>query len=375
VRRRAPASRREQEGGGATRVVDADGRLFGRVNLVDAVALLFVLGLVPVAYASLLMFRPARPTVHSIEPSEVNKEERRIANGLVIRRKLKVRGDNLTPMLRASIDEYPAIGFTFESPKSADVIVGDVPMGTHDLVLYDGVQEVARVRGAVAILPEPGSTVRVIGAVIQLDEPSAARLHAGQQFQVSGRPAAEFLKLGDLEPDRHRLTMPDGHIETPVAGSWRRSVSLRLHCEPDPDASLCRTGATTLGDPSLSVLTVPGSAPPLRVLVSEVVPDAEPQPAVARIRVTGQRELADLVRPGDRDIRGSPLDDRTAVVTSVRRDAAPDGFEVAMRLGLDRASDGWRYKAVSMEPGSPFSLVTDRYSLSGSVVSVVVEGR
>jgi len=128
VRRRAPASRREQEGGGATRVVDADGRLFGRVNLVDAVALLFVLGLVPVAYASLLMFRPARPTVKSVEPSEVNKEERRIANGLVIRRKLKVRGDNLTPMLRASIDEYPALGFTFESPKSADVIVGDVPM-------------------------------------------------------------------------------------------------------------------------------------------------------------------------------------------------------------------------------------------------------
>src|SRR5262249_13533389 len=163
-------------------------------------------------------FRPARPTIQSVEPSEVNKEERRIANGLVIRRKLKVRGDNLTPMLRAAIDEYPAIGFTFESPKSADVIVGDLPMGTHDLILYVGAQEVARVRGAIEILPEPGSTVRVIGALIQLDEPSATRLHVGQQFQVSGHTAAEFLKLGGVEPDRHRVTMPDGHIETSVAG-------------------------------------------------------------------------------------------------------------------------------------------------------------
>jgi hypothetical protein len=211
--------------------------------------------------------------------------------------------------------------------------------------------------------------------LIQLDGPSAERLHVGQQFQVSGHAAAEFLKLGDLEPDRHRLSMPDGHIETTVAGSWQRWVSMRLHCEPDPDASLCRTGTTTIGDPALSVLTVPGSAPPLRVLVSEVIPDAEAQPALARIRVTGQRELADVVRPGDRDIRSNPLDDRTAAVTAVRRDAAPDGFEVSVRLGLDRASDGWRYKAISMEPGSAFSLVTDRYSLSGSVVNVLLDQR
>jgi hypothetical protein len=347
--------------------------LFGRINLVDAVAVLFVCGLVPVAYASLVMFRPARPHISSVEPAEVNKEERRIANGLVIRQKVKVRGDNLTPMLRAFIDDVPAIGFTFESPRSADVIVGDVPMGRHDLILYDGAQEVARVPGGVAILPTPQSTVRIVGALIQMDEPTARGLHVGQRFEVGGAPAAEFLRLGDVEPDRHRLTTPSGHIEAAVDGSWQRPVTMRMHCEPDPNATVCRIGTTTLGDPSLTVMTVPGA--PLRLLVSEVVPDAEPQPAMARIRVSDQTELARLVHVGDRDVRGGSVDERTAFVTAVKSDAGRDAFEITVRLGLDSASDGWRYKSASMEPGTPFSLVTSRYALSGSVVSIVIDGR
>ena len=354
-----------------TSIVDRDGRLWGRINLVDALSLVFLIGLVPVAYSSLLLFRPSRPHIRSVEPSEVNKEERRIANGLVIRLKLKVRGDHLTPMLHAFIDETPAIGFTFESPASADVIVGDVPMGTHDLILYDGAQEVARVRGAVAILPTPGAAVRVIGAVIQLDEPTAKGLRAGQRFEVNGHPAAEFIQLGDIEPDQHRIKVRTDHVEVPVAGSWQRPVIMRMHCEPDPDATVCRIGTTTLGDPSLSVLSVPGAATPLRVRVDEVLPDTPPRTAVARVRVAGQRDLADLVRPGDRDIRGGALDERSASVVAVRKES--DVLEVVLRLGVDRTSDGWRYKTESLQPGSRLALVTDRYAVSGSVVSVVLD--
>ena len=354
-------------------MVDRDGRIFGRVNLVDAVFGLFLIGLLPVAYASLLLFRPSKPHIRSVERSEVNKEERRIANGLVIQLKLKVRGDHLTPMLRAYIDSIPAIGFTFESPASADVIIGDVPMGTHDLILYDGAQEVARVRGAVAILPTPGAVMRVVGALIQLDEPTAKSLQVGQRFEVSGQPAAEFLKLGDLEPDRHRIRVRSGDVETQVAGSWRRSVVMTIHCEPDPDASACRIATTTLGDPTLSVLTVPGAPTLLRVLIDEILPDAAPHAATVRVRVAGQPELAGKVRAGDRDIRGQRIDDRTASVVEVRPETSREAFELVLRLGVDRARDGWQYKSQSVQPGTPFSLVTDRYSLSGSVVNVVID--
>ena len=82
-------------------------------------------GLIPVAYGSLVLFRPARPRIEFGVADGVNQEDRRIANGLEIRLKLKVKGEHLTPMLHANIDATPAIGFTFEDPTSADVIVGD----------------------------------------------------------------------------------------------------------------------------------------------------------------------------------------------------------------------------------------------------------
>ena len=357
-----------------SRVVDAKGRLFGRLNLVDAFFALFVVGLIPIAYGSLILFRPAKPRIASVTPTAVNQEDRRIANGVEIRTKLKVKGDHLTPMLHANIDATPALGFTFEGPKSADVIVGPVPMGTHDLVLFDGVQEVARARAAVVIQPTPGAAVRVLGTLTQLDQATANALHAGQRFEVSGSVVAEILELGDVEPDRQLVKVETGHIEVPVAGAWQRSAALRVGCQPDPDATGCHVGSTTLGDKTAPVLNVPGSSPPLRLLIGEVVPDTSPRAAVAHVRASGQRQLLDAIRAGDRDIRGGPFDNRAASVTSVKA-SGPDAADLVVRLGLDRVEDGWRYRADRVEPGDPFSLVTDRYGLTGTVVSVVLDER
>lgn len=355
-------------------ILDRDGRIFGRVNLVDALCLAFLVGLVPVAYSSILLFRPARPHIRSVEHAEVNKEERRIANGLDIRLKVKVRGDHLTPNLRAFVDDQPTIGFTFESPNSADVIIGDnVPMGTHDLILYDGVQEVARARGAVVILPTPGAVVRVVGRLIQLDEPTAKALRQGQRFTVDGRPAAEFLRLGPMEPDRHRINVAGGQIEASVDGSWQRDVVMTIHCEPDPDSAKCNLGTTLLGDTKQAVVNVPGAEKPLRVAVSDIVPDADPTPAMLRIRVSDASDLAARIKPGDRDLLSLPIDERAATVSGVRTSAGT--FDLELHAGVDRATDGWHYKGQLLTPGAPFSFTTDRYALSGTVVEVVVDGR
>jgi hypothetical protein len=309
-----------------------------------------------------------------VERAEINREDRRIANGLEIQQKLKVRGDHLTPVLRAFIDETPAIGFAFEDPTSADVIVGVIPMGTHDLILYDGVQEVARLPRAVTREPKPGAHVRVVGALIQLDRATADGLQSGQRFLVNGEIAAEFLALGGVEPDRHPIKVPSGTIEAPVAGSWSRSVVLRVVCEPDPNESLCRVGNATLGDTALRVLDVPGAPRPLRVLIAEIVPDEASHPATARVRVQADRAVVDRIRAGDREARGEPVDDRTATVTAVERRGTGD-VEIVLRLGLDRGRNGWRYKTQLVNPGAPFSFVTDRYAVSGPVVSLAVDER
>jgi len=131
-----------------------------RLNLFDASIAAFVIVLIPIAYGTYRLFRTPRPAISSVRRVEITKEERRVGGPNLVA-KLKVQGSGLRPMLRASIDEVPAIGFVFENPNSADLLVGAVPPGSHDLVLYDGVQEVARAPKAVEIQPVSTQTATV----------------------------------------------------------------------------------------------------------------------------------------------------------------------------------------------------------------------
>ena len=90
-------------------------------------------------------FRTPTPRIDSVEPAQAEAYiEDRAAGGSELSGKLKVHGTGLRPILRAMIGGQHGIAFIFESPASADVLFGDLPVGTHDLVLLDGVQEVAR---------------------------------------------------------------------------------------------------------------------------------------------------------------------------------------------------------------------------------------
>jgi hypothetical protein len=359
-----------------SRLVDSEGRLAARINIVDALCLAFVLGLIPVAYLSWLLFRPATPRIDSIEHSRVTSAEERIAAGQPIRLKLKIRGDHLTPMLRASIGEVPAMGFTFEGPTSGDVIIGtNVRAGTHDLILYDGPLEVARARDAVVITPNAGPLIRAIGAFTLLDKRVAQSLHVGRQFHVSGHPAAEILALGDVVPDRREIKDGRGSIQAPSPDTWSRDAIVRMPCDVHPDLSRCHIGGMTVGDSTADVIIVPGSSPPLRMRVQGIVPDESPAPAVARVRLDDSPNLVKQIRVGDRDARWPPIDDRAASVQAIHRRENTHTFDVVMRLGLDRASNGWRYHSEPMLAGAPFTLLTDRYAVRGTVIEVIVDER
>src|SRR5438093_862542 len=98
--------------------------------------------------------RICRNSWHGTRWSSCCRGVPRVTGGSTLTAKLKVRGTGLRPMLRAMIDDAPALAFVFEDPHSADVLVGEVPAGAHDLILFDGVQEVARTRRAVTIQSE-----------------------------------------------------------------------------------------------------------------------------------------------------------------------------------------------------------------------------
>ena len=104
-------------------VIDRNGRVFGRINIVDAGILAFILVLIPVGYATFLLFRPERPSIESVTRVEVGNEERRVSAGTILTAKLKVKGTGFNPLLRAQIDSIDAVGLVFENPNSVDVIV------------------------------------------------------------------------------------------------------------------------------------------------------------------------------------------------------------------------------------------------------------
>jgi hypothetical protein len=356
-----------------TRLVDADGRILGRVNLVDALCVLFLLGLVPAAYVTWLLFRPAMPRIDSVERSAVTVAEQRIAAGLPIRMKVKVRGEHLAPLLRAQIDNVPAIGFTFETPQSADVIIGEnVPFGTHDLIIYDGVQEVARARGAITIVPPPTAPVHAIGSLVQLDESTARNLYAGQRFAAGGTTAAEIVALGDTAPDRSVVKDFTGQVEPQVSGSWRRDAIIALHCEPDPDEAICRIGRSAIGASADALIDVPAASPSLRMRVAGIVPQTPPARATLRLLVAAGAGVS--ISAGDRDVRWPSIDPRGAVVAAVRR-LPGDAVEIEARVGVDRAHSGWRYHGQPIEPGGKFILVTDRYAVTAEIGSLAIDAR
>ena len=143
-------------------MIDDRGRLFGRFNLIDSLVVLLVLIAIPMAYGTYLLFRPGTPRIDSVSPSNITKEEQRVTNAARLVAKFKIKGTGFTPLLRARIGDADALGFVFENPNSADVLVGPIPAGPQDLILMDGVQEVARALG-LTIRVVPGDGAQPVG--------------------------------------------------------------------------------------------------------------------------------------------------------------------------------------------------------------------
>jgi hypothetical protein len=340
------------------RWIDENGRLFGRVNLFDAAVAACVAVLLPVAYGMFLLFRPAAPHISSVVRVPITAEERRIAGGSRLTAKLKVRGSGLRPMLRATIGDTQSLGFVFEDPNSADVLVPVVAPGTHDLVLYDGVQEVARLTKSVTIEATPPPRIPVIGTLIHLDKVAADAITLGALFP--GGPADAVVALGPVRPD--------------VAGRWQRQAEILLQCDADPNEEGCAVGGVPLNARPLPIVRLTGgSGAQLSFAVAETFPSAAPTKLAALVRFESEPELLNLIRSGDRD---DCLDQRAAtVVAPGSRRNGPRGaqLDVTLRLGADRGPEGWRYRTRVFKAGAPFTLTTDRYTVEGTVLNVSEE--
>jgi hypothetical protein len=145
-------------------VIDERGRLFGRVNLVDAMVLIVVAGLIPLAYAASVLFRTATPTISALAPKQVVEQTEST---------IRVTGRDLRAFLNARLGTIP-VTFLIQSTTDGELRVPPLAAGNYDLTLLDQGTEVVHVPAALIVIASPTkmAKLRVKFAVL----PEAAKL-------------------------------------------------------------------------------------------------------------------------------------------------------------------------------------------------------
>lgn len=336
-------------------VIDKDGRVFGRVNLVDAGIMVVILLLLPIGYATFLLFRPERPSIQSVTRVEVGNEERRVSAGTILTAKLKVKGSGFNPLLRARIDSIDAVGLVFETPNSIDVIVGVVPPGKHDLILYDGVQEVARAAGAVEVQALEGPAVRAYGWLTDLAPEFADTLKPGFGTDATTPGGYQIVALGESSQARVRASLGTMTADLPLPGRREREAELVVRCDW-PNTVACTIDGQRLSQPPPILIMLPGG---VRFEVVEIAPPGDPKPAMVTLRLAA---LAGIT-VGDRD---DTVGSRAARVTAIA------GTTVTLALGVHESREGWRYRGALLSPGAALTLRTANATVSGVITEVRV---
>ena len=214
-----------------------------RFNLVDAVVALVILGAIPLAYGSYVLFRAQPPTLASVSPV-------RLAEGHPQR--IEIEGSNLRPFLRVSLNATPAKSFLIGSTKYALVDVPDLKPGTYDVVLYDHAQEVARLPKALTVAPrEADVELEVTGAFTSASGAAPVPHKVGDKFPPAGNAVAEVIAVGDASKGDLRLRVGNDTIRVPLIEPVQ-PATLRVKCytarRPDGTVQCLVPGGPGSGD-------------------------------------------------------------------------------------------------------------------------------
>src|SRR3954462_12297249 len=97
-------------------LIDDQGRVFGRINLIDAIVALFALVLVPLGYGAFVLFRAPVPVITSVAPAQIVENQAA---------RIEIVGANLRPLLRAHLANFE-VAFLLQSSTHAEIKVPEV---------------------------------------------------------------------------------------------------------------------------------------------------------------------------------------------------------------------------------------------------------
>jgi hypothetical protein len=392
-------------------LIDSHGRLFGRVNVLDALVGILVLGLIPLGYGAFLMFREKTPALIALQPNQIPQRLPAI---------LQVTGENLRPFLEARLGDVTARGFNLQSPTGAYLLVPSLPEGTYDLTLLDTGRVVATLPNALTVMAPGWSSaltteVQVLGTFVGLSAEDAAAIHVGAQVktQEGESSVGEVLAVQASTPATQRLkvaertvgtTIQNEFITLPVPGEVRVRAILRLGCVLRQEE--CKIGETVLKANALMILPGSSGAKSQRFVVDEVrnvnapvtFPPAGAAIAMLQVRFVALPQVMDVLKVGDIDIPasgvtaeadraqlttiGSGRQSTTALVTSkgILRQSIQESRPMVAFLGTVRVPvvftpAGWSYKDRPLKVGGVFHFETITGGVTGSIVGMTVAPR
>jgi hypothetical protein len=367
-------------------LIDDRGRLFGRLNLIDAVVGIVVLLLVPLAYGAFLLFRVPKPEIISVAPAQV--AEREAASVLIT-------GENLRPFLVAKIGAI-ATDLFVQSPKRAEIKVPpNLTAGTYDITLLDQGQVLAIKPGALAV----GTLgvrldVQAVGAFVGLSKEDAGSIGITSTFQAPSAtaPIAEVLALQAPEPGTSRVKIGTNVFATGTLSDLRVPAIIRLHCTVLNGE--CRVGDTVAAQDA-TVRLPSAAAGQIRFLIDQLFPSgmrAEfPALASVRVRFFAGPNILNVIKAGDVDVGGVVTDTRRAVLTELGTDRQTvtsqvemdpllrikvmvpqplQAFTATVRVPAVFTPSGWSYNDRPLKVGGSFTFETASGAMSGLVLDM-----
>lgn len=367
-------------------IIDDRGRVFGRLNLVDAAMGALVLVLLPAAYGAYLLFKDPVPKVTAVVPSALREGPNL---------QVEVRGENFRPYMRVSFNEVQGRTFLFDNPKSAFVQLYPLPPGKYDVILYDYMQEVSRLPGALTIQPQPAPptiVVEVSGFLTSLTAQQVKDLEPGRRFE-NGKAWGEILAVGPAQPEEmHIRTGDKSTLTAPGAGLLQLPVHMRINCLVEmttEGAQRCTVTGIPIGA-DVNVL-YPGLGKMLNLRVSEVHYPGHSRTATVRVRFVISPDVLGRLKKADQDLgaRAHPAGTMATLdsfsekgegsVSMLRdervRQAIPGRLvmvEGALTVPVQETPLGWMYKGALVKIGAPFSFETSAYTMDGGVIDVKV---
>jgi len=340
-------------------IVDERGRWFGRLNVFDAIVVVLVVWLIPIAYGSYRLFRTPAPALMAVEPAT-------IVSGPDMR--IRVRGRHLVPYLRVSVGMSQGRTFKFNDTTDAEVDLLEIAPGTYDVILYDNAQERDRLPNGLTVIasPVPEAKLIAVGTFGSLTAAQARQIAAGTRIDGFG----VVTRVGQPRPQTQRVFVRPDMVEIGADDAQMLPAELALTCyvrsqQGQPE---CVGGGASVQPLSMFFFDLPFGKVAFQI---EQVRSAQPlAPVRVTVRFNADPRVLAEIRAGDRDL--GDVGNELAATATIDHPGAAGGStrDVRLTVQAQRGADGWVYANNPLRLGSPFTLQTTRYEVRGVIVGL-----